>query len=111
MKRILLLLIVFTFLFGVNSTVTTEAPVKTKTELQKKVATQCIGIAKSTKQQCKNKTKNTNGYCYIHKDQAPDYVKPVKVSYTGRCTATTQKGTQCKRNSATGSYYCWQHKK
>lgn len=26
-----------------------------------------------------------------------------------RCQATTQKGTQCKRNSSTGSSFCWQH--
>ena len=26
-----------------------------------------------------------------------------------RCAATTKKGTQCKRNAATGSSYCWQH--
>jgi micrococcal nuclease len=30
-------------------------------------------------------------------------------SYAGRCQATTQKGTQCKRNAKTGSSYCWQH--
>lgn len=28
----------------------------------------------------------------------------------GRCQATTKKGTQCKRNAAPGSNYCWQHK-
>jgi hypothetical protein len=28
---------------------------------------------------------------------------------SGRCTATTKKGTQCKRNSEPGSKYCWQH--
>ncbi len=27
----------------------------------------------------------------------------------GRCTATTQKGTRCKRNAQTGRSYCWQH--
>ena len=27
----------------------------------------------------------------------------------GRCQATTKKGTQCKRNAAAGSSYCWQH--
>lgn len=27
----------------------------------------------------------------------------------GRCQATTKKGTQCKRNAAEGSDYCWQH--
>ena len=30
-------------------------------------------------------------------------------TYSGRCQATTQKGTQCKRNAQVGSRYCWQH--
>ena len=29
---------------------------------------------------------------------------------SGRCQATTAKGTQCSRNAAAGSQYCWQHK-
>jgi len=32
-------------------------------------------------------------------------------SYSGRCQATTKKGTQCKRNASAGSKYCWQHKR
>ena len=28
-----------------------------------------------------------------------------------RCSAITQKGTQCKRQAGTGSNYCWQHQK
>lgn len=27
----------------------------------------------------------------------------------GQCQATTKKGTQCKRQAAAGSSYCWQH--
>ena len=27
----------------------------------------------------------------------------------GRCTATTQKGTRCKRSAQSGRSYCWQH--
>lgn len=30
------------------------------------------------------------------------------VSYSGRCQATTKKGSQCKRTANSGSY-CWQH--
>jgi len=30
-------------------------------------------------------------------------------AYKSRCSATTKKGTQCKRNSKSGSSYCWQH--
>lgn len=32
-------------------------------------------------------------------------------SSEGRCQAKTKSGTQCKRNAAAGSRYCWQHKK
>lgn len=41
--------------------------------------------------------------------------EPVKTNtqseqqYSSRCAATTKKGTQCKRNAANGSSYCWQH--
>lgn len=28
---------------------------------------------------------------------------------SSRCLAITKKGTQCKRNSKSGSNYCWQH--
>lgn len=35
--------------------------------------------------------------------------KQKKERYYGRCMATTKRGTQCKRNAANGSYYCWQH--
>lgn len=33
-------------------------------------ATQCSGKTK-TGTQCRNKTTNSNGYCYLHQDQAP----------------------------------------
>ena len=33
------------------------------------VSVQCKGVTK-TGRQCKNKTKNTNGYCYLHENQA-----------------------------------------
>jgi hypothetical protein len=29
--------------------------------------------------------------------------------YAQRCQATTKKGSQCKRNAAVNSIYCWQH--
>jgi hypothetical protein len=28
---------------------------------------------------------------------------------SGRCQATTKKGTQCSRNAKAGSNFCWQH--
>ncbi len=30
-------------------------------------------------------------------------------TYSGRCQAITQKGTQCLRNAQPGRRYCWQH--
>jgi hypothetical protein len=38
---------------------------------------------------------------------APAHSAPAQTSL--RCQATTQKGTQCKRNAKAGSQYCWQH--
>lgn len=70
---------------------------------------QCSGVANSTSKRCKNNTKNENGFCYAHQNQSGDYVSPVKTNYRGRCTATTKKGTQCKRNATEGARYCWQH--
>ena len=76
-----------------------------------KPALQCLGIAKTTRVQCENRTKNENGYCYIHQYQSPDYVKPPQSEYAGRCNAVTRKGTQCKRSASYGTRYCWQHQK
>lgn len=72
-------------------------------------SSQCNGISKSTSKRCRNKTKNENSYCYVHKSQSPVYVSPKKSDYVGRCTAKTKKGSQCKRNSSNGTRYCWQH--
>jgi len=77
----------------------------------KSVSVQCNGIAKSTGNRCRNKTSNTNGYCYLHQSQSSSYVKPkpAKANYVGRCNATTKAGSRCKRNASGGSRYCWQH--
>jgi len=76
----------------------------------KTVSSQCSGIAKSTGNQCRNKTKNKNGYCYLHQSQSDDYKAPPKSNYVGSCNAITKKGTRCKRNASSGSRFCWQHK-
>ena len=39
----------------------------------------------------------------------PGAEKSINTS-TGKCQAITSKGTQCSRNAAAGSNYCWQHK-
>jgi hypothetical protein len=55
-------------------------------------------------------TEEWKKYCYLHKNQSSDYKAPKKSNYLGRCNAITKAGTQCKRNSSSGSNYCWQHK-
>ena len=76
-------------------------------------ASQCLGTAKSTGQRCKNSTTNENGYCNVHQNQAPGYVKPAsnESSPDGRCMAVTKKGTRCTRSAEQGSKYCWQHQR
>jgi len=69
----------------------------------------CNGIAKSTGNQCNNKTKNENGYCYVHQSQSSDYKPPQKSDYVGRCNANSKSGTRCKRNASSGRRFCWQH--
>jgi micrococcal nuclease len=39
----------------------------------------------------------------------PVRATPSRETYSGRCQATTKKGTQCSRSAKTGSRYCWQH--
>jgi len=77
----------------------------------KNVSAQCNGMAKSTGNRCRNKTSNTNGYCYLHKSQSSSYLKPKssKTDYLGRCNATTKAGSRCKRNVSDGNSFCWQH--
>lgn len=36
---------------------------------------------------------------------------PRPATSSGRCQATTQKGTQCSRKAQAGSSYCWQHQR
>ncbi len=86
----------------------------TSTITEKSISVQCKGIAKSTGVRCKNMTTNENGFCYLHQEQDPDYVKKDIIetsSPDGRCQAITQAGTRCKRNAQVGSKYCWQHQK
>lgn len=50
----------------------------------------------------------TNGVVY---EFLPNYVGSEKPEISsGRCIATTKKGTRCKRKADKGSVYCWQHK-
>ena len=78
----------FNWTFSTNKSFNTS----TSKSFNTLISSQCTGIAKSTRVQCRNKTKNKNGYCYIHKNQSPDYVKPQPSGYVGRCNATHPKG-------------------
>lgn len=73
-------------------------------------ALQCKGIAKTSGNRCRNKTKNENQYCYAHQSQSSDYKTPSINNYAGRCNSNTKSGSRCKRNASSGSSYCWQHK-
>lgn len=96
-----------------KKSVSAVASVSSVSSKSKSAATQCLGIAKSTGVRCKNRTKNTNGFCYVHQSQIGtnknSKSSKTKKSYSGRCMATTKAGTRCKRNAASGSNYCWQH--
>lgn len=72
--------------------------------------TRCLGTAKSTGQRCKLYTSNSNSYCHHHQGQVGRIINTDNsYSGSGRCAATTQKGTRCKRTASAGSSYCWQH--
>ena len=92
-----------------NSISFSTTPKQSSNSSKANSSSQCLGTAKSTGIQCKNLTKNSNQYCYIHQSQSPGYVKPKPTNYVGRCNATTKAGTRCKRNASSGSKYCWQH--
>ncbi len=74
------------------------------------IASQCKGVANSSSKRCKNKTKNLNGYCYLHQSQVVGNKKTKESNSIGRCNAITNEGNRCRRNSTEGSKYCWQHK-
>ena len=69
----------------------------------------CQGITEIENTQCMNKTKNSNSYCSLHKNQSTNYNTPQTINYTGNCTSTTNAGTRCKRTASSGAKHCWQH--
>ena len=77
----------------------------------KNISFQCNGIAKLTRERCRNKTTNKNRYCYLHQSQSSNHIKPKqkKTNYVGRCNATTKSGSICKRKASDGTRFCWQH--
>jgi endonuclease G len=77
---------------------------------------QCKGVTKAGNQ-CKNKTTNPNGYCYLHQRQEggvqtqDNQIKraSIKLTTSVQCSATTKKGKQCSRMTYSPNWKCWQH--
>jgi endonuclease G len=77
---------------------------------------QCKGVTKAGNQ-CKNKTTNPNGYCYLHQSQDGGVQTQdnqiqratIKLTSSVQCSATTKKGKQCSRMTYSPNGRCWQH--
>ena len=77
---------------------------------------QCGGTTKAGNQ-CKNKTTNPNGYCYLHQSQVGGVQTrdnqieraSIKLTTSVQCSATTKKGKQCSRMTYSPNGKCWQH--
>ena len=74
----------------------------------------CKYLAKSKIKRNLSEVSSIYGACKVCKPPVLNSIsitKPTKTkSYTsGRCQATTKKGTRCKRSAKSGSSYCWQH--
>jgi endonuclease G len=88
-------------------------PIRKPDPSSHKLSVQCAGIAKSTGVQCKNKTTEPNGYCYLHQNQANDTLEniilPPKRTVSVQCKGTTKSGTRCKNKTLNVSGYCYLH--
>ena len=68
---------------------------------------QCDGITKSNNQ-CKNKTIDTTGLCYLHN---PNYVKVVSDTTTAVvCGGITKSNNPCKNKTKDSSGLCHHHR-
>lgn len=80
-------------------------------EVKTDTTQQCAGIAKSTGEQCKIKTKNANGYCYLHQEQAGENAIPEAESNAKQCLGNAKStGQQCKNKTTSETGYCYAHK-
>ena len=73
---------------------------------------QCRAQAKSTGERCRNRTRNSNGYCHAHKNlnqRSGAMATPGKNATAMRCSASTLSGNRCKRMTKNTSGRCWQH--
>ncbi|MEI6174200.1 MAG: DNA/RNA non-specific endonuclease [Bacteroidota bacterium] len=91
----------------------------TKTQSMKEGSSQSVQCSGTTKagNQCKNKTTNLNGYCYLHQSQVggvqtqdnQNQRATIKLTTSVQCSATTKKGKQCSRMTYSPNGKCWQH--
>lgn len=90
---------------------TTSTKVYTTTTGTKYHKSSCRHLAKSKIETTLAKAKAAKyTACKVCKPSGAIATKQVKKVSTGsKCTATTQKGSRCKRNAASGSKTCWQH--
>lgn len=72
---------------------------------------QCKGTTQEGNQ-CRNKTLDESGYCYLHVGQDPSKPQEPKVqkrTSSVQCSATTQAGSRCKRTTLSANGKCYQH--
>lgn len=103
-----------------NAVVTSVAQETQQNNTQQSFGRCKAKTAKGT--QCSRMAKDDSGYCWQHKAKATEdgnssYVggsgtttttRPTSSVSTGRCRATTARGTRCTR-AAKSNGYCWQH--
>ena len=72
-------------------------------------AVQCMGNTKKGLR-CKNKTNNTNGYCYLNGSNKSQYnTSNSKLTVAIQCSGITKKGMRCKRKTKNFNGRCYQH--
>ena len=72
-------------------------------------AVQCLGKTKKGLR-CKNKTNNTNSYCYLHGPNKTQIDKSSpQLSVSVQCGGITKKGMRCKRKTKSSNGKCFQH--
>ena len=111
MKKILILLLFIPFLGYSQSTTTNRVKQETANiNVETKQSISCKG--KTTKGvSCNNKTKNSSGYCYIHKQQSNPNHNPYsnRLSSSNRCSSNTKSGSRCKRKTYCKNQKCSSH--
>lgn len=58
---------------------------------------------------CRPPTPSDEGSPATGASSAPRAAPPRPAATSGRCAATTKRGTQCSRRAQSGRAYCWQH--